>query len=73
MRVTRRSLKAEATQLRAQLAATENTTRKSLNDMVRQTLERNAYLMKEIEARDTVIARFKAEQEAAKQQEAVAA
>lgn len=50
MRATRRTLAAENTQLRAQLAVHSNVTRKALNEYVRATRQENADLKQKLKA-----------------------
>ncbi len=69
MRETRKSLKAENTQLAAQLAVHNHNTRASLHDMIRMTRERNEYLVKELAKvtaeRDALKAKYEPMKEAA--------
>lgn len=61
MRVTRKALIADNTELAAKLAVHNHATRKSQNEMIRLTLERNAYLLAEMKKRDDRIANLTAD------------
>lgn len=61
MRVTRKALAAVNSVLCAKLAVHNHATRKSQNEMIRLTLERNAYLLAEMKKRDDTIAALTAD------------
>lgn len=56
MRATRRSLMAENTQLKAQLASTKHETRKELTGKLNSALARNADLVRTIQHQESQIA-----------------